>query len=219
MFTPLPSEGLDTYDESDISSIKIEFDSAPVISTQRVLYALRHADRWTEAATETDTGNQYEQNEPTAITAEAAIDTHSTAAAVTWAQRQLIYYGAPVQVLVIEGPWKFSVLNPSDQIRVDYDTNDLDIDAVFEVLDRSIDLAAGRCTLILGNLHNYNSCGFLVNAADTLPARFGGGALVFDDAWPLDTQRWALQNAAFITTDAGSGIDTESDTFQGARII
>lgn len=225
-FEPETGESLTTLTSKEIVRFGYSPASGGILTSILVRYSRRLAQNWGRIYQYSNDTAKYAKRSNASRPDEVTLPITEERDAEYWAQRKLLVESsAPTQLYQLEVPWLGVERLPASYVHVVYTGDGFNIDGIFEVIERSIDLLGGLVKLTLGNLHGFASCGFIVDDAATLPSRFstltgyGSGSLVWNSSWDDEIKTWALQNVAYVTNENGYADATDPDSFQPSRII
>lgn len=221
IFEPTPGEECPTIDDTEIVSLEKRFDASDVVSTVIAHYQPREVDGYSQTFTEESAALQYVNDQPSAVIKTEDLITAFESDARYWAEAALILYGRPLAKHQVVVPWKFLTLDPGDQVLIQSDQ--FQIDQVFEVLEKRVDLMSKIVTLIVGNLRAFaDSPGVWVADSATLPSRFstltgyGSGSLTWNSSWDDEIKNWARQNVGYWTDANGFATTSDSESFNAS---
>ena len=221
VFMPQPGNALPLFTDQDLLEFEEASEGDELPSEIEGRYNERTNDGWTEIINRERLSNQYLNAQPTPVIREEDIYLTTERDAQYWADRVLLLQGSPLKRYSAAIPWQAMTLQPGDQIRVKSTARG--VDAVLEVLETKLDLAAKKVSLSLGNLRGYaDSAGFWVADAAVLPTDFAAltgysaGSLNWNASWDDEIKTWARQNVGYWTDANGFAGTTDPDSFMGS---
>ncbi|MEW6304700.1 MAG: hypothetical protein AB1705_14590 [Verrucomicrobiota bacterium] len=223
VFGPSAGEALTHFSERDFFSFEPSVDNKDRFTEVAAKYAERKQDDWAALETLEKAAFQYIHNEPAARLKEVTLGFSEERDAEYWCQRFLEMHGPAWRTWRIKLPWRAIRKLPGDQIRVTDARRGFD--EVLEILSINLNLD-GKVDIICGNQRGFAARGgFVVNASDTLPARFaslagyGSGSLTWNANWHDDIKRWVRQNVAYVTDSNGFADAADPESFLASKVI
>lgn len=208
VWEPQPGEGLQQFDERSSLTLDVAKDVTGIFTKIAARYATRKQEEYSRLAQGERLATQYAHNLKSAKLIEKEIMCSDPDDAESYAQRQLIGEGMPVNRLRASYPHTAFLVVAGQQIRVT-DTRQR-IDEVIEVLQVSANFTGSKTNLTCTRLREYGRrCGFWVDDAAVLPERFaaeagyGSGSLVWNPLWSDAIAAWARQNVGYWTDENG----------------
>jgi len=197
-----------TFTDEDIvgGPIQTTVDTSEMFSSVNVKYGERYAESWTQNVEASLPENQFIANAASELIKETTVPLFDTNDATHYAQRILTTEGRPLKRYRFAVTWAGFLLQPGDQIKVDYDIRG--ISEIMEVLEARHDLDQNRIQLICGDRRGWrDSFGFWVSDATS--------------AWnPAATdaeKRTADQTAGYHHGDDDLAVSTDSKSFKNSR--